>query len=53
MLCLAGIVPMIFIWLLSRLPKPKEEQVHIGAGAAIQRWDDYRKQMITADEHKL
>ena len=44
-LYLSGIVPMVFIWLMSRIPKPKEEQTHIGAKAAIQRWDDYRKQM--------
>lgn len=52
-LCLSGLVPMIFIWLLSRLPTQKQEQVHIGAEAAIQRWDDYRKQIKAADERKL
>ena len=48
----AGIVPMFFFWLIYKLPKPKEEQTHVGAEAAIQRWDDYRKQMA-ADERRL
>ena len=52
-LYLSGIVPMVFIWLLSRIPKPKVEQTHIGAEAAIQRWDDYRKQLEATTERKL
>ena len=46
-----GIIPMVFIWLLSRLPKKKEEPTHVGGAAAIQRWEDYRRE-VAADDYR-
>ena len=44
-----GVIPMVFIWLMSRLPKKKEEPTHVGGAAAIQRWEDYRREMAADD----